>query len=67
MDKKELIKFIMWVGDCYGMENFNRAKQCVEEYFDVLSRPEKCVDCGVDWDGKKCNNCGLDLTVLDEV
>ena len=32
MDKKEIVKFLRWLGDCYGMDDQENAERVATEY-----------------------------------
>jgi len=32
MNKEEIVKLLMWLGDCYNMDNRESAEKCADEY-----------------------------------
>ena len=41
MSKEEIIKFLMWLGDCYDMEDRAKATKCAEEYLNELEQSQE--------------------------
>ena len=66
MNKEEIVKLLMWLGDCYNMDNRESAEKCAHEYIsenepkalniDLVSKSFYCADV-LGKCNKQCEDC----------